>query len=135
MTSMVRREKEVARLERKAKRDEREAAAGKLIDRCPDLVTLDIAIHESGPKTAPNELRYIRRVVVEHAPALFDLVCSSGRCEGGGYQLTAEILAALDTHAPKLAGQQACSGRTAEGEECGSLVRYEATATYRKAAK
>ncbi len=57
--------------ERRDQRVQREDAAGKLLKRAPDLLTLSLVIRETRPEGCVSNTQYTRRVVVEHAPALF----------------------------------------------------------------
>lgn len=124
------REKDLERNERKVQRNERETAAGRLLLKVPELASLDIAIHETRPQGCVSDNHYIRRVVVDHAPALFEVPCSDPACEDGGYDVTREFLYALASHNPKFEGQQACRGRC-NTLDCARVLRYVATATYR----
>ena len=124
-------EKELERKERRVQRSEREDAAGKLAQRVPDLASLSIAIHESRPGGCTSDTQYIRRVVLEHAPALFELPCSDPRCEDGGYDVTREIIFALASHQANFEGQQTCRGRCGP-LDCARVLRYVTTARYRE---
>lgn len=122
--------KELERQERRVQRDEREHAAGKLVSKVPDLTRLDIAIFETSPKACSDDSRYVRRIVVENAPALFEVPCGA-RCEGGGYDVTREFLAALSSHSLRFEGQQTCRGQCRDAD-CARVLRYVATAMYRE---
>ncbi len=126
---MSRRERELERLERAKQRHAREDAAGKLSAKVPDLKTLSIQLSERKPNGVTGDNNYIRRVVVEGAPALFEIACSSPDCEGGGYELTREMLAALSSHQERFEGHHACRGR-GRVVDCGQELHYVATATY-----
>jgi hypothetical protein len=125
------RRKQIEREERKALRTQREDVAGKLLQKVPDLASLSITIHEGRPNGCANENQYIRRVVVEHAPALFEVPCSFAGCNDGGYDVTREVLFALASHKARFEGEHTCGGRNGTGD-CGRILRYVATATYRK---
>lgn len=121
-------------LERKARHAERlarEDAAGKLSVHAPDLKDFYISIDETPRSgTAVGGTRYIRRVVIASAPALFELPCSDPRCENGGYDVTAEFLAALAYRRTVFEGERSCPGRSST-HDCGRTLRYVATAAYR----
>jgi hypothetical protein len=123
--------KNFERTERRNQRMAREDAAGKLIERAPDLTDLHIEIEEATRAGSVGGTRYIRRVVLAHAPALFELPCSEPRCESGGYDVTSEILAALASRKTHFEGQQSCTGRCSQND-CGRVLHYVATATYRQ---
>ena len=130
MMSFANRRREVE--ERRIQRRERETAAGNLTDKAPDLASLSIEMHESRPDGCVSNNQYIRRIVVEHAPALFEIPCSYPQCEGGGYDLTRETLLALASHRPRFEGEHACRGQCAS-LDCTRVLRYVGTATYREA--
>jgi hypothetical protein len=123
------RERELERKERRIQRGERETAAGKLAQRVPDLVGLSIAIHETRPGGCTSDTHYIRRVALEHAPALFEVSCSDPRCEDGGYDVTREIIFALASRQASSEGHQACRGRCG-AIDCARVLRYVTTAKY-----
>jgi hypothetical protein len=128
-----RKEKALEQQERRARRDEQERAAGKLVSRVPSLTSLSIAVHETRPTGSVSDTHHIRRVVVEHAPALFAFTCSDPYCTDGGYDVTREVLAALQAGKQAFEAEQDCSGRCG-GVDCGRHLRVVATATYRDAA-
>ena len=117
--------------ERRDQRVQREDAAGKLLKRVPDLATLSLVIRETRPEGCVSNTQYTRRVVVEHAPALFEVPCSYPQCEDGGYDVTREILTALNGHQETFEGTVSCRGRCAT-LDCARVLHYVATATYRK---
>ena len=127
-----RKEHELELRERRIQRGEREDAAGKLVQKVPDLTSLSIAIHETCPAGRAVDTHYIRRVTLEHAPALFEVSCSDPRCEDGGYDLTPEIILALASRCARFEGRKPCPGRCG-AIDCGKVLRYVTTATYREA--
>lgn len=131
MMRMMRRRKDHLEHEgRKALRNEREVAAGKLCDLVPDLTSLSLDVREKGPELVSDN-HYIRRVVVAQAPALFDMPCSNPECVDGGYDFTAEVLAALSARKEHFEGQGACRGLLS-ALPCTRSLHYSATGVYRK---
>jgi hypothetical protein len=128
--SLVNRRKNIEREERQVARGQREDAAGKLAQRVPDLASLSLAIQETRPDGVASNTQYIRRVVVDQAPALFELPCSYSYCTDGGYDLTREIIDALSSRMARFEGERACRG-SCGSEYCSRVLRYVATATYR----
>ncbi len=126
------RRKQTELTERRDLRHQREDAAGKLHERAPDLASLDLRIHEARPNGCVNDTQYIRRIVVEHAPALFEVPCSFAECRDGGYDVTREVLSAVAARKTQFEGDQACRG-TCGPVDCGRVLHYKATATYRVA--
>ena len=117
--------KNLERKERRNQRMAREDAAGRLMERAPDLTDLHLEIDETQKGGSMGGRRYIRRIVLAQAPALFEVPCSDPNCESGGYDLTSEILAALASRRTVFEGQQSCAG------QCGRSFHYVATAAYR----
>ena len=127
-----RREKDILREERRVQRVQRQDAAGTLLSRAPELTSLSIAIRETRPEGCVSDTQYVRRIVLEHAPALFEVPCAYPECEDGGYEVTREILLALAAHHTHFEGEQSCRGRTG-GRDCTRVLHYTGTATYRDA--
>lgn len=115
--------------ERKAARRRREEAAGRLHDVTPALSSLRLTVREFRDGSNSAECEHVRRVVVEHAPALFELPCTDAHCQDGGYDVTHEILRALRAGQRSFEGRQACQGRRG-GNECNRFVQYVADASY-----
>ncbi|WP_437567583.1 hypothetical protein [Sorangium sp. So ce542] len=124
------RRRNIEREERMLLRGKREQAAGKLLHRVPDLTSLNLEIREARPDAAKNDTQYIRRVVVEHAAALFEMPCSYSSCDNGGYDVTQEVLSALASRTARFEGECVCRGSCGNAF-CSRVLRYVATATYR----
>jgi hypothetical protein len=128
MTNMrSRRNSEAA--QRFAERRRREDAAPRLRTEVPGLVSLNLELTEQGAETTAA-MKHLRRVVVESAPALFEIPCLDPACLDGGHDLTHSIMRALRARASTFEGEDACHGsvRTAA---CGRVLRYAVVATYR----
>lgn len=117
---------------RAIERRKREDDAPRLKSRVPRIESLNISISESGGEVGDLDVSYIRRVVVDRAPALFDLPCSDPRCSGGGHDVTGSFLKALRHAQTSFVGSHRCSG-TVKEDECPLALRFEATATYGEA--
>ncbi len=124
-------EKALERQERRTQRLKREDDAGKLSQKAPDLATLSLAVHETRPEGCVTDTHHIRRFVVEHAPALFEVACSDPYCEDGGYDITRDILYALASHKLTFESEQRCRGHCG-ANDCGRSLRVVGTATYRE---
>jgi len=116
--------------ERSAERRQRENDAGRLLDRAPSLTSLNIHFAERRVGGTVPDATHIRRVVVDHAPALFVVPCGDQGCTDGGHDLTWAIVQCLDEQQTKFEGEHACSGSAGTGR-CSSVLFYKATATYR----
>jgi hypothetical protein len=109
-------------------RREREDAARRLRDEIPSLVSLRLEISQGRTSTGSTE--HARTIVVERAPALFEIACFDRSCRGGGHDLTFEIMDALRRSQTKFEGEHACRGSLGAAE-CSSVLRYRALAVYR----
>ena len=97
--------------------------AGKLAPMFPSLTSLSVAVNEMRAGSTVVENRYVKRVVVAHAAALFEFPCTSSSCHSGGYDLTFEILAGLRSGQPQFEGVGRC-------QRCDRQLRYDSTVTY-----
>jgi hypothetical protein len=106
---------------RSQERREREDAAVRLHDAVPGLTSLSLELQEvSGEDVI---VKYVRRVVLERAPALFVIPCTDPACEDGGHDVTAPILRALRGARTQFDGEHACDGHIGHGE-CKRVLRY-----------
>jgi hypothetical protein len=112
--------------ERFAARRRREDAAPKLSEEIPALASLQIQIEE-GSVSGRN--KYIRRILVDRAPALFLAPCGDPKCVDGEHDLTSVVMAALRAKRTSFQGTHPCEGSLGSG--CTRDVRFDATAEYR----
>ncbi len=115
--------------ERARERRDLEDSAARLRDEVPELVSLRLEVSEfEGDRQIP-EASHIRRIVVEHAPALFLLGCTDQRCVDGGHDLTRDMMRALRSHQSRFDGEHVCPGRTGSAD-CSRRLHYVAIASY-----
>lgn len=130
-----------AAAQRAAARRQREDAAPRLVAEIPRLTALALKFVErrvkaGGGTQSTDAVPHVRRVVVQHAPALFDVPCTSRGCQDGGHDLTRAILQALAAGERRgegevaFSGSDACSGYDAAGQRCELELHYDATATF-----
>ena len=115
-------------------RRQREEEAGRLRDEVPELLSLRLEIDETQGNVPLTAARYIRHVVVDQAPALFEVPCTDQHCRDGGHDLTSPILQALRAERREFDGEDACYGQIGR-VSCGRILRYVAHATYRESSK
>lgn len=96
----------------------------------PTLETLRLEIEERRGGGVLAGGAHIRRIMVEHAPALFDLPCGDRACKDGGHDVTRAILGSLQRGEARFEGEDRCPGWIG-GAPCGSVLRYVGVATYR----
>lgn len=99
----------------------------------PRLAALKIAFSE-GERDSATTVEYVRRVVVERAPALFELRCTNPACKEGMHDLTDIVVSALRQGRERLEGQDPCLGALLNGT-CGWVLQYVMTAEYRAEAR
>ena len=101
-----------------------------MLEKVPDLESLKLDVEERSAGASVPEATHIRRIVVEHAPALFAIPCSDHVCRDGGHDLTQQILQALRGHEKEFEGEDACSGQIGSSP-CRRVLRFVAHAAYR----
>lgn len=110
-------------------RRQREDDAPRLCKEIPDLVRLTLDVEELARGGGGTQQKYVRRIVVENAPALFLLSCSDPRCTDGGHDVTTPIMHALRTHQTLFEGEHDCNGNLGPSV-CPRVLRYKGTAEY-----
>lgn len=93
------------------------------------MKALHLELQEKRAEVPVAEATYVRRVVVEHAPALFELPCHDSFCKNGGHDLTHEILRALRAGMTRFEGQDECRGNTGTAQ-CQRVLHYVLVAEF-----
>jgi hypothetical protein len=106
----------------------REDSAPRLLEDVPELVSLRLEVTQG--RTESGTAKHARTIVVEHAPALFEMACIERTCRNGGHDLTFVIMSALRQKMTSFEGEDACRGSVGTAE-CGSRLQFQATAVYR----
>lgn len=126
---MYRRNSEAA--ERAKERRLKEDAAPRLAKEVPSLRTMRLSISFRRGDTIVSDASYVRVVVVANAPLLFEIPCSDSYCQGGGHQLTQQILEALKAKRTAFQGEVPCHGTVgSSATRCTSALIYQVEATY-----
>jgi hypothetical protein len=113
---------------RAAERREKENAAKRLHDLVPELAEMTINIDERRFGHDESEVRHIRHIVVDNAPAIFDLPCCDRQCDGH-HDITGKILRGLKAHKTHIEGSDRCLGHSRDGD-CALELRYTVQASY-----
>ena len=111
-------------------RRQREDDAPRLRNEVWHLDELSIEISEFRFGGTMLAARYTRRIVIDRAPALFEIPCSEERCTGGGFDLTHDVMRALKSRYARFDGEDVCAGQVGSGP-CGHVLRYVGRASYR----
>lgn len=119
-----------AAAERTTERRRREDEAPRLIAVVPDLESLRLEVSERRGDLGIADASHIRRVVVEHAPALFLIPCGESSCRDGGHDITRAVLRGLEQKATKFEGDDPCDGQTGTAP-CSRTLVFTAYATYK----
>jgi hypothetical protein len=122
----MRRTSEAAK--RAAARRIREDSADRLATIVPELDGLTIRIEEVSSASDVPGVSHIRHIVVNNAPALFEVACCDRKCDGQ-HDLTKRILRALKGGKQIFEGRDACNGQARDGE-CEFSLRFFAEASY-----
>ena len=112
-----------------AERRKRENEAPRLAARAPTLEKLRLEVHVRSSNIARPEHTHIRHVVVPSAPALFFVPCHDAQCKDGGHDLTAAVMAALQSKKERFEGEDACHG-VVGSSSCSRVLDYVGVATY-----
>lgn len=118
---------------RASERRERERAAPLLCEEAPGLLSLAVEVTESGQGPGVPDNTYTRRFALETAPALFLFACGEHLCEGGGHDISLQVMAALRVRRSRLRGETTCPGMVGD-RACTRKIRFELTATFEEAA-
>lgn len=113
-----------------AERRQREDRAQRLRDVVPELHSLRLEFAEYSEEATIASHSHTRHIVVERAPALFDVPCGIRECLDGGYEITREVLSQLRGMSESFVGESVCHGRR-PGTTCGRRLKYKAIASYR----
>ncbi len=126
---MYRYGKQSAAAQRAAERREREDSAPRLAAQVPDLVSLRLEIEERS-SSAATQPKYLRRIVVASAPALFFIPCADPHCIDGGHDVTWPVMQSLQSRRVKFDGEDTCHGSIGPAS-CSRILKFEALAEYK----
>jgi hypothetical protein len=122
--------KQSAAAQRAAERRERENAAPRLSHELPNLLSLKLEIEERSDSSPVSQPKYIRRIQVQSAPALFLVPCGDPNCTDGGHDVTRTVMDALHQHRTGFSGSDGCHGSLGSAS-CTRVMHFEAVAEYR----
>jgi hypothetical protein len=120
------RKKAIAAAQRSTDRRHQEDDARRLKAAVPDLATLQIEVVE---ESGAGSTKHRKHIVVERAPALFNIVCGDPRCEEGGHDITHEVMQALYASRETSENSHECTGSTGSAP-CTRRISYRVSATY-----
>jgi hypothetical protein len=112
-----------------AERRRREDEARRLRDEFPDLRTLKLEIEEHRREATIAETKHVRHIIVDRAPALFELPCNDPACRDGGHDMTDQMAQRLRGRTTDFVLEDVCMGDV-RGAACGRVIRVIASATY-----
>ena len=115
--------------QRYADRKQREDEAPRLSEAVPELTSLRLNIVDQ-PSGGGSQVKYTRKIVIEHAPALFLLPCGDPRCTESEHDVTHAIMHALAAHELEFTGDDPCSGTLGLGT-CSRVLHFTGQAEYR----
>jgi hypothetical protein len=116
--------------QRFAERRRREDESPRLTAVVPALASLRLEIEERRGSTTAGNPKHVRLVVVDSAPALFDIPCGDHACRDGGHDVTQSILRGLQSGQAKIEVEDTCHGSLGSAM-CGTVMNVVATATYK----
>ncbi len=115
--------------QRFAERRQREDEAPRLRAVVPRLNDLKLEVEERRTGGVVAETSHIRRVVVEHAPALFILPCGDPSCKDGGHDVTFAVMRSLERNMTRFEGEDVCAGHVGTAT-CSRVLKYVGIASY-----
>lgn len=114
--------------QRFAERRRSEDEAPRLCDQVPDLLSLRLEVVE---RAGLLEIRHVRHVVVDRAPALFIVCCNDAQCSDGVHDLTATVMRALRAQLTTFHGDDDCNGSIGLlSSVCRRVLHFDAMAAY-----
>ena len=116
-------------MKRAAARRQREDNAARLQAKVPELKSLSLHIEEGPMGLEGAWVSYVRHVVVERAPALFEIPCGDRACRDGGHDLTRRVMRALQSGKAEHSGRHRCEG-SVNGDDCPLELSFVVHATY-----
>jgi hypothetical protein len=122
--------KQSAAAQRAADRRERENAAPRLSEEVTDLENLKLEIEERSDAASVSAPKYIRRIQVQSAPALFLIPCGDSNCRDGGHDITHVVMHALHQHRTNFSGTDSCSGSLGSST-CQRVLMFEGFAEFK----
>lgn len=120
-----------AKVEATAEQRRREDAAPRLCDEVASLKTLRIHFEDKRDKGQVLAMSYAKPIVVQSAPATFEIRCMEPRCDGR-HDLTRDVLRGLREGRATFAGRSECQGMIGEALGCDHVLAYTCEATYAK---
>lgn len=105
--------------------------ARRLLDVAPDLASLALEIAEvpDAAAEARDAVHYRKHIIIERAPARFELPCHDHKCNGA-HNITQSVLHALQRRERVAEGRDPCGGETKIGA-CPYEMQFVIVATYR----
>lgn len=107
-------------------RRQREDDAPRLAVVVPGVTSLAIRVDERSVISAP---KYVKRFVIDRAPAVFLLPCSDANCSDGGHDISSDVVTALRSKKARFAGSHVCTGWIGS-KRCERTVWFEGEAEY-----
>jgi hypothetical protein len=107
-------------------RRQREDSAPRINEMFPQLSALSIHVDEHSSVLSP---RYVRRVVIQNAPALFILPCSDPNCSDGGHDISSDIIGQVRSKRREFDGSHVCGGWIGS-RQCGRTIWFHCEASY-----
>lgn len=116
-------------LNRARERREKDDAAKRLKEVVPHLATLKLQVDER-PSGADDDkvVSHIKHIIVDRAPARFELPCCDHKCDGS-HEVTEAILGGLEKKDNNFSGTDVCGGQAKEGP-CPYELTFTVMATY-----
>lgn len=113
----------------RSERWKREDEAPRLNDVAPNLQALRFDLQEQYEGRNVESTRSVRHIIVTRAAALFEIPCTDTNCQGGGHDITHEVLQALRDSRANFEGEDLCRGYVGN-RDCGRVLKFTAHASF-----
>jgi hypothetical protein len=123
-----RRQREQEQREALAEQHRREDAAPRLRAVVPNLSSLRLRFEDVRAEGRPLAPSYTRPIVVDSAPASFEVRCIDPRCDGR-HDITTAILNGLKRSSEQIVGESGCPGMVGDAP-CDRILSYVCEASF-----
>jgi hypothetical protein len=113
--------------QRSAEYRRQEDESPRLSARVPLLTSLRIEVTQRG---LTGTSKHTKLVVVARSPAMFVMACGQPACVDGGYDITRDVMFALERGHKEYEGETACRGTTGSAA-CSGVITYRVSAEFR----
>lgn len=113
----------------RSERWQREDASPRLAESFPSLRQLRLEVRELRGEHVIPGTESVRHIIVQRAGTQFEVSCGEPKCEGGGYDVTSQVMSELKRGTKEFRGQDSCAGNLGE-HPCQRVLEFVARAQF-----